>query len=480
MQAFLLNDDCVAGLPEPTRPVLTWLREERGLTAAKDACREGECGACAVLLGSLEPGGWVRYRLVNACLLPLTAVVGHHLVTLEGLNRPDGQLTPVQQALVEEGAIQCGFCTPGIVMGLTNWLLNGLKFDRDEGIAALDGHVCRCTGYQGIKRALTRLMPLGIGLPPPRTRLRALIDAGVVPDSFIGAAERLAGFQPPEWSAPISGGLLVGGGTDLFAHPGSRPSRPTLVMLEDRPELRGITATAERLRIGAATTVEELLESTLLAERIPDLHRVLVRFGGTPVRDRATLGGNLVNASPIGDLSVCLLALAADVVVEGPMGGRRVPISQFFLGYKRLDLHSDEWLAAVELRLAPGPTRFHFEKVAHREYLDVAAVNSAMYLELEGGIIQRANLSAGGVAPTPLWLAATSAWLSGRPLDAATAWSAAWRARMEATPIDDVRGSASYKRLLLRQLVLAHFQALGPEGIGSDWPLMTNAAESTP
>jgi xanthine dehydrogenase small subunit len=480
MQPFLLNDEFVAGLPEPTRPVLAWLREDRRLTAAKDACREGECGACAVLLGALEPGGWVRYRLVNSCLLPLAALGGHHLVTLEGVNRPDDQLTPVQQALVDEGAIQCGFCTPGVVMGLTDWLLNGLRFDREEGIAALDGQFCRCTGYQGIKRALTRLMPLGAGLPPPETRLGALIAARVVPCSFIGIAERLAGLPRPERTLPITGGLLVGGGTDLFAHSWSRPSPQRLVMLADRPELRGVTATAERFRIGAATTVEELLESTLLAERIPHLHQVLERFGGTPVRDRATLGGNLVNASPIGDLSVCLLALAAEVVVDNPMGTRQVPLSRFFLGYKRLDLHPDEWVAAVELALAPGPTRFHFEKVAHREYLDVAAVNSALYLELADGAIRRARLSAGGVAPTPVCLEDTSAWLAGRRLDGATAWSAAHRARQEASPIDDVRGSADYKGLLLRQLVLAHFQALGPEGISADWPLTPKGGEAMP
>ena len=478
MRPFLLNDELVTGLPDSARSVLAWLREDRGLTAAKDACREGECGACAALLGALEPGGGLRYRLVNTCLLPLVALGGHHLVTLEGLNRPDGTLSPVQRALVEEGAIQCGFCTPGVVMALTNWLLNGIRFDREEGIEALDGNICRCTGYQVFKRALTRLSPLGAGLPPPPARLGALVTAGVVPASFLDIADRLTRLPPPQPTPRTIGGLLVAGGTDLFAHP--RPSPPPLVLLDGRPGLHGIDLTADRCRIGATTTVEELLESAVLEARIPHLHRSLTRFGGTPVRDRATLGGNLVNASPIGDLSVCFLALGAEVVVQGPLGVRRLPLSGFFLGYKRLDLHPDEWVAAVEFPLAPGPTRFNFEKVAHREHLDVAAVNSALHLELADGTIRRAGLSAGGVAPVPLWLADTSAWLRGRPLDAATAWGAAQRAQQEATPIDDVRGSAAYKRLLLRQLVLAHFQALGPAGITAGWPLTATAGSATP
>ncbi|NCA68819.1 MAG: molybdopterin dehydrogenase [Sphingobacteriia bacterium] len=471
MQPFRLNDEDVCGLHQPTRLVLDWLREERGLTAAKDACREGECGACAVLLGTREPGDWVRYRLVNACLLPMQALEGHHLVTLEGLNRADGQLTPVQQALVDEGAIQCGFCTPGLVMALTHWLLNGRRFDRTEGLAAIGGNLCRCTGYQAIKRALTRLQPLGSALPPPHARLGALIAAGVLPASFIGVGERLASLPTPTPSAPRADALLVAGGTDLFAQARARHSRQLLVMLADRPELRGIQASAEHCHIGAATTVEELLESDLLAARVPHLHQVLERFGAAPVRGRATLGGNLVNASPIGDLSVCLLALDAQVRIKGPRGTRHLPLARFFLGDKRVDLHPGEWLTGVTLGLAPGPTHLHFEKVAHREHLDVAAVNSALALELNDGTIGRARLSAGGVGPAPRVLVATSDWLAGRTLNGATAWSAACRAQQEAEPIDDVRGSAAYKRRLLRQLVLAHFQALGPDGISAHWPL---------
>ncbi len=169
MRPFLLNNQRVEGLPDSARPVLAWLREGRGLTAAKAGCGEGDCGACAVLLGTLESGWGVRYRLVNACPLPLAALGGRHLVTLEGLNPPNDRLTPVQQALLEEGAIQCGFCTPGLAMGLTSWLLNGVSFDREEAWEALDGNFCRCTGYQGIKRAADRLLPLGAGFPlPPR------------------------------------------------------------------------------------------------------------------------------------------------------------------------------------------------------------------------------------------------------------------------------------------------------------------------
>jgi xanthine dehydrogenase small subunit len=465
MRPFLLNDGQIEELPDSARPTLGWLRDELGLTAAKAGCNEGDCGACAVLLGARESGGTLRYRLVNSCLLPLRALGGHHLVTLEGLNHRDGSLTPVQQALLDEDAAQCGFCTPGMVMGLTHWLLTGRRFDREEVLESLDGNFCRCTGYQAIRRAADRLAPLGPGLPPPGERLSALISAGVLPGYFEEIPRRVAKLPPPVPGLPIHGALPVAGGTDLFVHPPPEMLHAPMVFLEEQPELHGIRVTEDICRIGATTTVEELLESALLEARIPHLHGFLARMGGTPVRDRATVGGNLVNASPIGDLSICLLALEATVVLQAPTGERRVPLSRFFLDYKTLDRQPDEIVSAAELRLPDSPTRFNFEKVAHREHLDIAAVNSALHLDVVDGVIRRAGLSAGGVAPTPLWLDTSSTWLAGRRLDAATVLGAAERAAAQARPIDDVRGSAAYKRLLLKRLVLAHFLTLTPEAL---------------
>lgn len=465
MQPFLLNETFVAASAETTRMTLEWLREEVGLTAAKAACQEGGCGACGVLLGALESPGRVRYRLVNSCLLPLAAVGGHHLITLEGLSRADGDLTPVQQALLDEGAVQCGFCTPGMVMALTHWLINGRRFDREEALEALDGAFCRCTGYQSIRRAAARLASLGATLSSPDMRLAELVRAGVLPDYLLEIPSRLARLPPPARGSRLLGGLIVAGGTDLFEHPRAEPLTVPMLLISERPELRGIRLADGRCRIGAATTIEELLESSLLEAHIPHLHAILTRIAGTPIRDRATIGGNLVNASPIGDLSVCLLALEAELMLQGPQGERQLPLSRFFLGYKTLDLEPEELVSAVEFKLTEGPTLFSFEKVAHREHLDIASVNSALHLELADGRIRHAALSAGGVAPTPLWLGATSAWLSSRELTADTLLEAATRAAAETRPIDDVRGSAAYKRLLLGRLVMAHFIKLAPEAL---------------
>lgn len=461
----LLNDEEVRIEADQRNLTLAWLREQRGLTGTKVGCGEGGCGACAVLLGHRDPRGGIRYRVVDSCLLPLGALREAHLVTIEGLSQTcaaeQDALGPVQAALVEEGAVQCGFCTPGLVVALTAYLLNGRLSSDAEALEAVDGNLCRCTGYMGIKRAARRIRRELVGLPAePVARRDALIARRVLPPWFAGAAQRLealpASAQRPEHAR------IIAGGTDVFAQSDPGLQRDQVWLLERDASLSGVRVEEGRCRIGAGTTIEELLESDALAAALPHVHGFLSQVSATPIRDRATVGGNLVNASPIADLCICLLALDAEVTLAGPSGERVLPLAALYLGYKRLAMADDEMIRTVAFPLPPGQVLFNFEKVAHRRTLDIAAVNSAMRLDLEGRRIQRAILSAGGVGPTPRRLSATSDWLAGRRMDTDTMREAARLAMEEAAPIDDVHGSAAYKRRLLGRLVQAHFLALAP------------------
>lgn len=469
----LLNDEDVRIEADGTGSTLTWLREQRGLTGAKHACGEGGCGACAILLGHRDASGGVRYRVVDSCLLPLGALNEAHVVTVEGLAQVcDGgaahgastteHLGPVQAALVEEGAVQCGFCTPGLVIGLTAYLLTGCLHSDDAALEAIDGHLCRCTGYMGIKRAVRRLRRIFQDLPTDSSaRREALIARGVLPVWFTGAEERLANL-PPAAPRPAQA-RIVAGGTDLFSRPDSDSTRSPLWFLECDSSLSGVTLESGHCRIGAGTTIEELLESDALAEALPQIHGFLLQISATPIRDRATVGGNLVNASPIADLVICLLALDAGLTLASDSGRRVLPLAEFYLGYKRVAMRDDELIESIEFPRPANHILFNFEKVGRRRTLDMAAVNSAMRLELDGGRIERARISAGGVGPIPRLLTRTSDWLTGRPIDAETVREAARLAMQEAAPIDDVHGSADYKRTLLGRLVQAHFFALAPD-----------------
>jgi xanthine dehydrogenase small subunit len=497
--SFLLNRTTQEGEIPPGLPLLDYLRDAQGLTAAKAGCREGDCGACTVLLGQLDSEGHLRYRSVNACLVPMGALDGAHVLTVEGLGET---LTPVQKALAEEGGIQCGFCTPGMVIALTAHLLNSPQLDRPHLLEAMDGNLCRCTGYMGVKRAGETLHQRLPELPlEPAARLAPLIAAGVLPDWLREIPDRLRALPRRRPKAePGKGEPVLGGATDLLVQ------RPALLaahepwFAETLPALHGIRLVDNRVRMGATTTMQEMLESEPLALALPALHRALGHIASTPVRDRATLGGNLVNASPIGDLSVLFLALDAELLLHRHGCERRLALSDFFLGYKRLDLAEGEILAAVECLLpfcqsrtathgaplaalagegrggegraaeslavgnntVPRAGGFHFEKVAHRDHLDIASVNCALQLELDGRRVRRVLLAAGGVAAIPLRLREVETLLTGAELSTGLALEAARLAAASVTPIDDVRGSARYKRILLRQLVLAGLLTLAP------------------
>jgi len=454
---LLLNDravelDVAAGVP-----VLDVVRDLIGLKGTKHACREGDCGACLVLLGELTPSGGLCYRALTSCLLPIGEAEGRHLVTVEGL--AGAGLGPVQRAIVDEGASQCGFCTPGFVVAMTGLLLNTTRFDLDEALIALAGNLCRCTGYASIRRAVASLLDdLRVEVREAPDRIAALAAAGVLPTYFTTVAERLGALE----AAPVEASLdapLVAGGTDLYVQRlhELEPAAPRLLLRELPPAIRTEDGFVV---LSATTTAEDLKRSPVLREVLGDLAPFVDLICSEPIRLRATIGGNIVNASPIGDMTIMLLALDAELVLARGGVQRQLPLRQFYRGYKLLDLDPGEIIESVRFPATRRSGAFNFEKVSKRRYLDIASVNSAAWLRLERGRIEQALLSAGGVAPVPMRLAATEAFLAGQRVSAELARRAADVARSEVAPISDVRGSADYKRLLLGQLVLAHLHLL--------------------
>nr|VFJ63560.1 MAG: xanthine dehydrogenase small subunit [Candidatus Kentron sp. DK] len=494
---FILNDrDIHTGAP-PSGVLLDFLRDSRRLMGTKEACHgEGACGACLVLVGGWN-GKTVCYRSMNSCLLPLAEVAGKHVVTIEGLNPDDQALGPIQQAIVDEGATQCGYCTPGIVLALTGLFLDTPAFSEEQAIAAIGGNLCRCTGYQSIRRALTRLR--SIGTPPlapetGKTPMERLVEKGIVPPYFLEVPGRLRALpapgEPPMEIPPKN--TIVGGGTDLWVQRADDLQEGGMTYLSRRADLKGIRIGDGRCRIGAATTFREMEASKVMRDLFPDIGEYFRRIASEPIRNRATVGGNIVNASPIGDVTVFLLALDASLVLNKEGNRRELALKDFFLGYKRTGLRDNELLeeiifpcwkndnsgrttALIKAHPARVParsadisalpteqTRFNFEKVSKTTHQDIASVNSAIQITMKDGVMARVHLSAGGVAPIPLYLSRTVAYLTGRKPDVDCAREAASLARSEISPIDDARGSAAYKRLLLDRLIHAHISSLFP------------------
>jgi len=493
---FLLNRINVDENVPPGELLLDIIRYYRGLTGTKEACREGDCGACQILLGELV-NNRIHYQAVNACLLAVGAIAGQHIVTIEGLNSE--QLNPIQRVLVEKGAIQCGFCTPGLVMALTGFFLNSTLSDESDALDSIAGNLCRCTGYAGIKRAVNALCgQFDLSTSPLERRIEDLIVWKILPAYFASVPNRLkqfsaipstvtdCGFCPPlpsgeGWgegkqkgafrdrsqysksSGQPDNAVLIAGGTDLFVQKPKKLYSQALHFLINESPHPLIRKENTDCVINALTTIEQIRTSLLLQSCFPQLAEDFKLICSAPVRQRATLGGNLVNASPIGDLAVFFLALNAQLILLSCSQSRIVPLQQFFQGYKQIDLKPGERLLEARFEIPAQVGRFSYEKVGKRMHLDIASVNSAMLIQEQAGKISKVHLSAGGVAPFPLYLAKTSAYLVGQNVCLETVKTAAEIALSEIVPISDTRGSAQYKRLLLRQLLYAHFDKLFPE-----------------
>jgi len=408
----------------------------------------------------------VSYRACASCLTPVGDVAGCHVVTVEGLNGPD--LTLVQRLIVEHSASQCGFCTPGVVLSLTGFCLTSPDFAFADAVDALDGNLCRCTGYQAIRRATAALCEtLAAGERSLERRLATLVEAGVLPASFRDVPQLLAEL-PQAPSSCADAAVFVAGGTDLFVQRPEQLEEAELCFLSQRRDLSSLRVEGGALRVGAGLSIEAFRLAPEVQAHFPSLRQDLLLHSSTLLRNRATLAGNVVNASPIGDATILLLALDARLVIRARDGAEReVALDRFFLGYKKLDLACGELVSEIIIPLLPAGARLHFEKVSNRVTLDIAAVNTALRLTLdaEGGVAGL-RLAAGGVAAVPLLIPGLERF-AGRRLDSDLATEVAEAAVAVATPIDDQRGSATYKRLLLRQLVLAHFAALAGPGEGA-------------
>lgn len=473
---FLANDLVIDAQAGRGSPALDFIRRDLGLTGTKEGCREGDCGACAVLIGERREEG-TSWKASPSCLLALGELEGRQLVTIEGLaagaraaGLPEG-LSPVMRAMLSENGSQCGFCSPGIVISLTGWLLSSPILDEASAMIAVEGNLCRCTGYAAIRRAADSLAREFAALPrEPLARLEALVAAAVVPPSLLGFARaELLPADPIRSTAfqPRSGEPRLGGGTDYYVRNPDPEIGFSPALLDLDPGLTRAEAGKEGLELGAAMTIRDFFESPLVRSLVPGIEAFEADFASSLIRSRATLGGNVANASPVGDLSSILLSLGAICVIEGGSRPRDLALSALYLGYKKLALREGEYIS--RFRLAPpasGSLLLSFEKVSKRRRLDIASVNTALCLELEAGgprpKIVKARLSAGGMGPTPLLLKASDLLLGQSP-SAELAREVAAQAAAQTTPISDVRGSSGYRSRLLERLVLAHFIRLFPE-----------------
>lgn len=456
MIQFILNDEEITTDLHPATVLLDFIRYNRHLTGTKIGCREGDCGACTILTGELAAERLV-YRSMTSCLTPLANIHGKHVVTIEGINFPD-RLNLIQQSMADCGATQCGFCTPGFVMSLTGLCLSEATPTEEAAIAAIDGNICRCTGYKSIRKAATEVAQQA-ALRQEEHPVAFACRSQLLPGWFMSVEERLKKIP----AAGITRGTtFIGGGTDLYVQKHDEIKSLSPQFVADVPGMRQITTTCSTCTLGGAVTVSDLREATELRRYFPNFERYVKLVSSTPIRNMATLAGNFVNASPIGDFTIFFLALNAQLTLATGTKERLLPLRQLYKGYKKLDKEPNEYIRDIQFELPVATDLFNFEKVSKRTHLDIASVNSAIHLKMDRDQIGEGSVSMGGVGPIPLFLEKSSALLAGRKPDVDLVRELLLAIQEEISPISDARGSEQYKRLLAGQLIKSHFRTLFP------------------
>jgi xanthine dehydrogenase small subunit len=456
--SFQLNGEQVEVRGTAVQTTLLEYLRARGLTGSKEGCAEGECGACTVVMVK-DDGARSAYRAVNSCLLLLPSVAGQEIYTIEAL-ASGGELHEAQRAMASAGGSQCGYCTPGFVMSLfAEQYRPGRTGPCD--VHAMGGNLCRCTGYRPIRDAALSLGPA----PDDRFQRRLLQAAPAVEGMSYAGPDGV--FSRPgtlrvclSLLAEHAGVRMVAGATDLAVESNLRGRKfPHLVSVEALQELRVFEDDASAVEIGAGLTLEEIAARWNGAPEV--FGEWLQLFASPLIRNRATLGGNLATASPIGDAAPLLLALDAEVKIAGPSGIRILPLDAFFTGYRRTAMEPGELLVSVRIP-KPLPVAIRFFKASKRRLDDISTVAACFALRLDRtGRVDAARIAYGGVAEVPRRVKLAEDELIGSPWGHAGHDASLRRAQraVERTlqPMSDHRGSAAY-RLALAQRLLEKFQ----------------------
>ena len=468
---FLLNGELheVPRCVPPTRTLLEYLREDLGLKGTKEGCNEGDCGACTVVVAERDGA-----KAVNACILFVPMLDGKSVTTVEGLAGPNGELHPCQQAMVDCHGSQCGFCTPGFVMSLYAMYQSGESCDRSGINDSLAGNLCRCTGYGPIISAAERMRER----PEPEWRVPSpLGDPGEL-SQFHPDDRRLALIHPKssflspttldelvELSAQHPEAIYLGGATDVGLWANKRlQDLPVLISTSQVKELHKRGAVPDRdpnvLYIGSAVAY-----STAYADLdfyYPSVGELISRLGSEQVRNSGTIGGNIANGSPIGDMPPALISLGSTLILNGPEGQRRLPLEDFFLAYGKQDRKPGEFVEAVEVPIAkldmpPADHRLRCYKISKRFDQDISAVLGCFYLHIDNGAVISARIAFGGMAGIPKRAKAVEAALAGKPWTMTTVEAALPKFDVDFQPLSDARASREYRMQTAKNLLVRYF-----------------------
>ena len=451
-----------------------FLRLRLGLCGTKIVCSEGDCGSCSVLLGQLDKQSkspTLKYSPIDSCIAFVFQLDGCHIVTVEGLGQED-DLNRVQEAMVDCHGSQCGFCTPGFVVAMTGLLEENSQPSESDWRHGLTGNLCRCTGYSPIIRAAkecngenTRSMKACFAEKDMLSPIAAAqadeikITAGSSDEPTHTLFSPTTIKQAVEVLAQHPDAKIVAGGTDVGVqfNKGYCDAK-TWIDLNRIPELAEISISDGSIVAGARATWTDV--ENLVRELVPEFYNVVSVFGSPQIRNIGSIGGNIINASPIADSIPFLCVCEAELELTGQAGARTVNINDFYQDYKKFDLKPGELLTKITAPLPSKNRELRLYKVSRRRALDISTFTGAIWLERDGDTISDAGIAYGAVGPTVIRLKKTESFLRGKPLNLETMTAAGEIAVSEITPISDVRGGADFRLQLARNVLLKFYHQL--------------------
>lgn len=476
--------------------VLDMLHSIHHICGTKKGCKEGDCGACTVSVGEWTQGRFV-YQAIASCIYPAAKLHGCHLITIEGLAEVNS-LHIIQEKIIDHHGAQCGYCSPGIVMSLFSLFAMKAFPDKQEISLALDGNICRCTGYEGIRNAAQAVLNSLKGTPDNwesevlPAYAREVAQALKEHDAPIQVMVReqagkkvspipIGSYHVPENLAELfamcqdyPNAILIAGGTDLYV--GINHGRIRLDHLIDISQIQGlkeIIVTWDRIRFGACVTVSKLTSDPAVLAVCPVFEQVGQQMASAQIRNAATVAGNIANASPIGDLSVVLLALGAELELTSENATRTLPLEQFFLDYKKTALQPREIISFVTIPVQPELTVL-FEKSSKRKAMDIASVNSCFAAVVQGNIVSSPRVAFGGVAPVPILAQGLGEMKldqmkSGEmKLDEAQIMETAKQVGSQFSTISDIRGSKEFRTILVKNHMIKHLHRIERQARGEN------------